>query len=848
MSGPLRIQTPDAAPGLELAFEQSLLGVVQIDAQGRIVAANAAFAAPLDCAQDEMIGRELADFLGSDDARLRPLLDNGGRALVSGSSWSVRFSTRGGSVRKARVQFTQQGGVGIMFVLFVGESIVPALGQAEVWTSGQAQALELMAKGAPLSDVLDALCDVIEQRSPEPAVACFLLLEDDLRYLRPFAGRHLPESFRLTGDGFPIGPEGGVCGLAVARRELSISSDIDADARWSDPARALAAAHGFASGWAMPIISSGGEALGTIAVYYRHARTPEASELGLADVVSRTAAIAIERKRGEEGLRTHSERLRLLWETAAVLMTAEEPEALIRSLFVRIAPHLGLDVLLSHILNESSRQLELFSSAGVSAEVAGELSRLGLDSPYLGGAPTTHEPYGTTLERSGEARDLLERLGVRAYACFPLLAGERVLGTLVFASKRQASFEVDEIEFMRTVTRYLTVAFERLRLVKELREADKKKDNFMALLAHELRNPLAPLRNGLAIMRLSTEAAALGRARAIMERQVEHMVRLIDDLMDVSRISLNKLRLKVAEVLLDDIVAAAVETARPAIDAAQHEFTLELPQPPILLEADLTRLAQVFGNLLTNAAKYTPKGGHVSLRAERRAGEVVVTVSDDGIGLSAESIAMIFGMFSQVDHSLVRATGGLGIGLALVRGLTELHGGSVRAESEGAGRGSRFIVTLPTSSGGEKRASAPATKLEPSTSRRLRVLLAEDNRDAAESLATTLRLWGHDVELAHDGLDVVQRAEQGRPEVILMDIGMPYVDGYEAARRIRAREWGARPVIIALTGWGHDSARQSSQAAGCDEHMVKPVDVSQLLETMLRLTAARAGAAPSAAP
>jgi signal transduction histidine kinase/CheY-like chemotaxis protein len=422
----------------------------------------------------------------------------------------------------------------------------------------------------------------------------------------------------------------------------------------------------------------------------------------------------------------------------------------------------------------------------------------------------------------------MKSMGLRAYACFPLNADERVLGLLAVGSRVRDEFEVDELEFLRTVTRYMTVAYERLRLVRELREADRKKDDFIALLAHELRNPLAPLRNGLHVMRLAShDAAAVARARTIMERQLSHMVRLIDDLLDVSRISLNKLQLRRARVTLAEIVSNAVETARPVIDRAEHHLEVVLPPEPVLLDADLTRLAQVLGNLLTNAGKFTPKRGHVTLTAEVQGDTVVVTVGDDGIGLRPESLSTIFDMFSQVDHSVERSTGGLGIGLALVRGLTEMHGGSVRADSAGLGRGSRFSVRLPILTASQEERAQILT-LAVGESPRRRILVADDNHDAVESLATMLRLSGNEVHTASNGIEAVALAEQLVPDVVLMDIGMPHLNGREATRRIRDQAWGKSMVVIALTGWGQEADRQLSREAGCDDHLVKPVDFAEL--------------------
>ncbi len=367
---------------------------------------------------------------------------------------------------------------------------------------------------------------------------------------------------------------------------------------------------------------------------------------------------------------------------------------------------------------------------------------------------------------------------------------------------------------------------ERERLVEELREADRKKDDFIALLAHELRNPLAPIRNGLQVVRLSQDRTMRERSQAMMDRQLAHMVRLIDDLLDVSRIGRNKMELRRARVTLAEVVGTAVETAAPAIEEAGHELTISLPPLPIFLNADLTRLAQVFSNLLTNSAKYTLRGGRVWLAAEPVEGSVVVSVRDTGIGIPAESLPAIFDMFSQVDRSIERSTGGLGIGLALVKGLVEMHGGTVTAASGGSGLGSTFTVTLPTVT------NRPGVQLPadggPHTRPVYRILVVDDNRDGAESLSEMLRLLGHEVATAHDGLEAVEVAGEFGPELILMDIGMPRLNGLEATRRIREQPWGKAMTVVALTGWGQENDREKSRAAGCDGHLVKPVNLPDL--------------------
>lgn len=382
---------------------------------------------------------------------------------------------------------------------------------------------------------------------------------------------------------------------------------------------------------------------------------------------------------------------------------------------------------------------------------------------------------------------------------------------------------------------------ESLRAEEALREANRRKDEFLATLAHELRNPLAPIRNAAQLLgspKLTSEA--LDWARHVIQRQVRHMAYLLDDLLDVARITRGKLELRRQHVLLSAVVDAAIETARPAIDAKRHSFAVALPAGMVELDADPQRLAQVIANLLTNAAKYTDPGGSIALVATLEPGEVRIGVRDDGIGLSREALDSIFGMFSQVDDARHRSEGGLGIGLALVKGLVELHGGRVEAHSDGVGRGSEFVVRLPL-----RPAAAAAVESAhggASAAPGCRVLLADDNRDAAESLAMLLQMAGHEVRIAHDGVAAVELAAQFRPDVALLDIGMPGLDGYAVARTIRAQPWGTAPHLVALTGWGQEEDRRRSREAGFDEHLTKPVDPARVEELVARHAAARATA------
>ena len=367
------------------------------------------------------------------------------------------------------------------------------------------------------------------------------------------------------------------------------------------------------------------------------------------------------------------------------------------------------------------------------------------------------------------------------------------------------------------------------RRTDELADADRKKDQFIALLAHELRNPLAPLRNGLEVLRLTDAGSSNGlQAREMMERQLGHLVRLIDDLLDVSRISQNKLNLRRSRLRIADVVRNAVETARPAIEEAGHELSISLTDEHIYLDADLTRLSQVVANLLSNSAKYTERGGRIWLKVEREDDHAVLSVRDTGIGIPSESLPCIFDMFSQVDRSIERNTGGLGIGLALVKGLVEMHGGSVDVHSDGPGKGSAFFVRLPIAKAVHPhQATGDASNVRNSSAGR-RILVVDDNRDAAESMAMMLRLLGDEVFTAHDGLEAFEAADRHRPDVILMDVGMPRLNGFEATRQIRQMPWGRGIIIVALTGWGQETDRQQSREAGCDGHLVKPVALPEL--------------------
>jgi PAS domain S-box-containing protein len=369
------------------------------------------------------------------------------------------------------------------------------------------------------------------------------------------------------------------------------------------------------------------------------------------------------------------------------------------------------------------------------------------------------------------------------------------------------------------------------RAAEGLRRADRSKDDFLATLAHELRNPLAPLCNALQVMRLAgDDPGTVDRARDVMGRQLQQLVRLVDDMLDVSRIGHNKLELRKERVELAAVIQRAVESSRLVIEASNHELTVTLPPRQVFLNADLPRLTQVFLNLLTNAAKYTEPGGHIWLTAERQGSDLVVTVKDTGVGIAADMLPHIFEMFQQLDRSLHQSQGGLGIGLTLVRRLVEMHEGRVEAHSEGLGKGSEFVVRLPVIVEMPRvQEPVPSEYVEQTaTPSRCRILVVDDDRDSATSMALLLQARGHEVRTAHDGLQGVDAAAVFRPDLVLMDIGLPRLNGHEAARRIRAQAWGKDMVLVALTGWGQAEDQRLSKEAGFDHHLVKPVDPAVL--------------------
>jgi len=458
--------------------------------------------------------------------------------------------------------------------------------------------------------------------------------------------------------------------------------------------------------------------------------------------------------------------------------------------------------------------------------------RYGQSAPYHG-MPQGHLPV-----RSYLAAPVVSRSGEVIGGLFfghpqPGVFTERA-ERLVSGIAAQAAIAIDNARLFQAAQQEIA---ERRRAEAKLREseealkqADRRKDEFLATLAHELRNPLAPIRNAVEIMRLTeSDPAVSANARQVLERQLKQLVRLIDDLLDVSRITQGRLELRKERLDLATALRMAIETSRPLIEIRRHTLHVDAVAGQHFVDADATRIAQVFANLLNNSAKYSPPGSSITIRLAVEGGQAHVTVSDDGVGIPPAMLSRVFEMFERVDREAGRAPEGLGIGLTLVRRLVELHGGKVSAYSEGLNTGSTFTVQLPLAVASvvtPTLANLTQAGLEAAnhSAARRRILVVDDNRDSAISLSMLLELDGHDVRRAFDGLEALEIADEFRPEVTLLDIGMPRLDGYGAARELRRRQWAQSLLLIALTGWGQQEDRRLAREAGFDHHMVKPVD------------------------
>jgi signal transduction histidine kinase len=577
----------------------------------------------------------------------------------------------------------------------------------------------------------------------------------------------------------------------------------------------------------------------------------------LDDLRATLARMQEEHAQVQEALREQSRLLELLNQTGQAIASQLDIEKLLQTVTDAVTSLTGarFGAFFYNRVNEQGEDYLLYTLSGAPREAFekfGHPRATAVFAPTFRGDGTvrsddiTQDPrYGTMPPHHGMPPG---HLPVRSYLAVPVKSrsGE-VFGGLFLGHPESARFDQRDERLVEGVAAQAAIAIDNARLYEasqaqlanreraeaSLRDSDRRKDEFLATLAHELRNPLAPIRQAVNISQnpAATEAQKTW-SHEVITRQVQHMSLLLDDLLDISRITRGTLELRRKRTQLANVIDSAVETARPAIDAKRHSLTVHLPQVPVFLDVDPLRLSQVLSNLLTNAAKYTDPDGHVRVVAEMVGGEVLMRVIDDGIGIAPEALPEIFTMFSQVRSVQDRSDGGLGIGLALSRGLIELHGGCIEAHSAGLGQGSEFVVKLPLATHAQPVPSAPNEPAE-LPGRRRRVLVADDNIDAGESLAMLLRLDGHEVELASNGAQAVELFDRMKPEVAILDIGMPGLNGYEVAQRIRQK---ARTgvTLIAVTGWGQEADKARAAASGFDHHFTKPVEPAVLSALIAR--------------
>ncbi len=546
----------------------------------------------------------------------------------------------------------------------------------------------------------------------------------------------------------------------------------------------------------------------------------------------------------QAALRESEARFRLLSDSASLLLSIDDPQRVVSRLCRAVMEHLDCQVFLNFMADPVAKTLHLDAHAGISEAEAHRIERLEFGVAVCGCAARDRRPIvAEDIPRSTDRRvDLVRSYGVQAYCCHPLLSEGRLLGTLSFGTRTRARFSPEDVALMRTVADQVAVAMDRIASQRALRDAnerlkdaDRRKDEFLAVLSHELRNPLAPIQNSLYVLdRIPPGGDQARRSLEVIRRQAGHLSRIVDDLLDVTRIARGKIRLQRQRVDLAEIVRRAADDYLASFQDAGVRLEVHAPGAPVWADADPTRLAQVVGNLLGNSLKFTPHGGAVelALRADGESG--VLRVSDNGAGIARDVIDRLFQPFSQAEQTLDRNRGGLGLGLALVRGLAELHGGSASAESEGLGRGSHFTVRLPlVAAAAATGAAAPSTA---GSSRR--VLVIEDNVDAATSLEALLELWGHDVEVAYDGAAGIAAARNFRPDVVLCDLGLPGTSGHAVARALRADRALDGAYLVALSGYASPEDVQRAAESGFDRHLAKPPS-TEALEEVLSATAAR---------
>jgi signal transduction histidine kinase/DNA-binding response OmpR family regulator len=669
--------------------------------------------------------------------------------------------------------------------------------------------------------------------------------------LDPDAGAHIPRAGLGWRDGGPVRTraDAGTASLAdftLHANEAVIVEDLRHESRFE--AGPFLEEHGIFS--AMSVVVYGRDSpYGTLGVFHDGPRLFSRDDAHFLQAIANVLSAAIQRKRDEAELAAVRDELAVqladmtrLHALSAQLSNTLELAEVLEEVLTAVSGLQGAQAGVLMLRDRERDEMFTAASVGFTPEQLAAAENSELDVPpgdrvtaVISGEIVVEDATGdpVLMPRLAAAR----LAGLHAVCTTPLLTGGgEMVGSIAtyFPSVHHQSDR--ETRLVELYARQAAQFIDNARLYREIRESDRSKGEFLAMLAHELRNPLAPILNALYLLRHEGEGETIVQAREIAERQVRHMARLVDDLLDVSRISQGKIQLRKGHAELREAVAAAIEAARPLISARRHEVVVSLPDQPVHLEADTARLEQVLTNLLTNAGKYTEPGGRIEVSAGREGDDVFVRVRDNGIGIAPELLPRVFDLFTQADRSLDRSEGGLGIGLTLVRRLIELHGGSVTATSAGVGQGSEFTVRLPI--GTPERYVAPVGARVPDSldrarnTRPKRVLIVDDNVDGARIMARLLQANGHRPLVAHDGLSAIDLAREHTPDVVILDIGLPGMDGYQVAERLREMEGMGDALIVALTGYGQDEDRRRSREAGIDLHLVKPVSPEEIVRLL----------------
>ena len=860
-------------------------GFLLLSGDGRIAAANAAAAQALGAAREALIGRALAEIChlqGEEPLRAWARSTSpvpGAMALREPPHTRFRcranaLATPGGRLVMVRFSPVDANDRFLLLGQKIEELNREIIRRQEAKAALEQSETQLRLAVGALTRLHAISRKVADLRTPREVAevvvreailhtgagcaAAYLADEDGSLQLLSSGGR---ASGTVPVTGSISGAEQGPVAEALRTRSALYLEDLPRPA--SDP-RAAAA---------LPLVLAG-RALGVLTLDFSEARSFDASEREFLAALAQTFAQSLGRarlleseQRSRRAAERYADRIQRLLRITAALAQALSPDDVAGAVIDEAARATDATSGGLWLIDRERGTLELVRSLGFAGDARRSYSRIPLDgSRQLPVVSAVRDREAMFIETDDELARwpgaAVPAASVAVHgpiAVVPLIVQGRPVGVVAYRFRRGRHIDDDERAVMMMVARYAAQALERARLYDSERrarqeaeasetralEADRRKDEFLAMLGHELRNPLAPILTALQLMRLKG-AQGNERERGVIERQVQHLVRLVDDLLDVSRITRGRVQLRQEPLDLKSVIARAVEIAAPLLEARAHRLDVRVPPQPLLVNGDGARLAQAFSNVLNNAAKYTEPGGQIFVHAGREGSEVAVRVRDTGIGIGPQMLPQVFDLFVQDQRGLDRSQGGLGVGLTIVRSLIELHGGKVSASSEGEGRGSEFEIRLPAldEAPAEARGAGTGPAPRPGEGTGARVLIVDDNVDAACVLAEALRHVGYDTAVAHDGVRGLEAVRSFRPGVVLLDIGLPVMDGYQVAARLRAESGGA-PALVAISGYGQHADRARAKMAGFDEHLVKPVELDQVLEVVDRLSRSPAPQAAS---